>query len=1510
MLRLQRFTFGPAIHTQGHIRMHRGIRNSDQLPVLAKLLADEYPSVQHIARLRHEHALELELAIEGVVRPVALEQFGHGLALIWADPGDVTLRSLLASGPLALAPALRIAASLADTLAGLHDRHIIHKNLTPEHVFVELELWTTQLCGFGIAARLSHETPQTGSPATLEGTLAYISPEQSGRMNRTVDRRSDLYSLGIVLYELLTGAPPFGSADATDLLYSHLARRPEPPHERVSTIPSVVSNLVMKLLEKNAEDRYQHARTVAADLRRCIAQLDAGETPTEFELGQANRERDSELDIPQRLYGREVELRTLLAAWDRVDAGAAELLIVRGYSGIGKTVLVHELHRELTGAHGYFVSGKFDQLGRSVPHAALAAAFQGLVHLLLTEPEQQLQHFRAQLLAAVGGNSASVGVLTRLIPDLERILGRAPPLPELAPTASRARLVRVVQQFLRAVSSSGHPLVIFLDDLQWADLASLELLEAILDDSACERLLVIGAYRTSEVGAAHPLNSTLRAIEQTGRVSAIELGPLGRGDVLRFIADTLSSNVESVAPLARILQAKTEGNPFFLIQLLLALHKDGLLVYDQASTAYRWDEDAVLATAATDNVLDFMTQRLARLAPSTRRVLELGACIGYRFDLRTLATIAESSQHAIARDLWPALEAGMIVPLDGDYRFLQTGADTPPGAVSLGFRFLHDRVQQAAYAGIEVGNRAALHLRIGRLMLASQVDGGGSNSESFELVSHLNLGSELITDAGERIGLAELDLAAGRKAQAATAHTAAHRYFTAGLAQIDIASFVSHYELAFALHLGAAEAAMQTGGHELAERSIATLLAHARTPLERAEVLDLRVVLCTSQSQSAAAIEAGLEGLALLGFTLPELEPGQREAYERSLELIASHMATHTLAELASRSSDRPDMRVAMRLARHAAMAAFGPATTLGYCLTALAAELSLAHGNSDQSASAYALLGAVLASSTTRFAEAHELVKLALAVHEQRGAELHEACMLGFYFVTVSHYTMPWRALLPYLERAAVAGLESGDLLFLSYICSHRSIARMILGDPLDEVREDVQRMHGLMEKHKLAAAAMTQTVVWRTINCLQGRSINPSALDDMPGDEAEMLAAIEAGRMSFALAWYRTSKATLLYLAGEPEPAIEQLEQLSTPNAFTPEARFFTALAILALGPSEPELHDRRAALLERCRRDFEIWARACPANYQHRHQLIEAEVARRAGATESAMELYDQAIDAAHAHGWPRDQALAEELAGKFYLQRGRTRSARAYISDAAYGFASWGAVVHVRALANQFSGLVPVAAQQPKRSSSPAVEDEIDEVDLLDFARSLQRISREVLLEDVVERVMQIVLHSASAERGVLVLERDNRLVVVATVSDGPQVALGLNFSLEEYAELPASLIRYVARMSESVVLDDAALDERFAGDPYIARARPRSLAGLVMTHQGRVRGVLYLENNAVTAAFTAKRIELLGLLSSQAVISIDNADLYARIQAVRDELETRVHQQTAELKVANERQPRN
>ncbi|MCA9683122.1 MAG: AAA family ATPase, partial [Myxococcales bacterium] len=725
MFRLPGHEFDELLRRDSHATIHRGRRQADGLGVVAKVLADTYPRAIDLAALRHEYALARELAGEGVAAALSLIEHGHGLALIWADPGGVPLRRLLEQGPPAPTLALAIAASLARTLDRLHGQGVVYKNLCPDEVLVDPQSGSTWILGFAAASKLAREQAR-GTDPVAACSLAYRAPEQTGRMNRIVDRRSDLYALGVVLYELLTGSRPFVGDDMA-LIHAHLALRPQPPHERVPALSRVLSAVVMKLLEKSAEDRYQYAATAAADLQACRQQLERGESPDDLDalaLLRGDIDRGAALDIPQRLYGREAELETMLQAWQRVEAGAGELLLVRCYSGIGKSALVHEIHRELVTAGGHFIAGKFDQLGRALPHLALITAFGERVKQLLAAPEGELDRFRAALAAELG-LAVPAAVLTGMIPELARVIGEQEPAPELTGAAAQRRLTLAVRALLRASTAGDRPLVLFLDDLQWADLASLELLEALLQEQL-PRLLLIGAYRSNEVDPGHPLTAMLQAVAATCTTHAVELGPLARGDVLRLIADALHMERELVAPLARQIYDKAEGNPFFTIRLLLALHEDGLLAWDQEARRYHWDEGAVGAVAAADNVVAFMGERLGRLPAVSRRVLELAACIGHRFELGTLAQIGEQAIAAVVAALWPALEQGVIVALDEGYRYLLRtwpegegdATEIAASVATVGFRFLHDRVQQAAYDGIAEDQRPRLHLQIGRLLRA------------------------------------------------------------------------------------------------------------------------------------------------------------------------------------------------------------------------------------------------------------------------------------------------------------------------------------------------------------------------------------------------------------------------------------------------------------------------------------------------------------------------------------------------------------------------------------------------------------------------------------------------------------------------------------------------------------------------------------------------------------------------------------------------------------------------
>ncbi|PCC73002.1 Predicted ATPase [Nannocystis exedens] len=1505
--------------------IYEGRRGSDGAPVAVKVLRNQLPGPREIAKLKHEYALLKDLDLPGVVKVHALvRRDPGGLALVLERLQGRSLADVLRGGRLEPKTALEVGASLADTLAAVHQRQIIHKDVKPANVYIDPATRRVKLIDFGISTRLSQEPQRVQSPDSLEGTLAYVSPEQTGRMNRVVDHRTDLYSLGVTLYEMLTGAVPFRSADPMELVHSHIARSPVPPHRLAPDVPEVVSAIVMKLLAKAAEDRYQSAAGLKADLDACLAALQATGRVAPFPLGR--RDAASELRLPQTLYGRDAELRALQDAWERASRGAASLVLVSGSAGVGKSALVHEIHKAIARRRGYFVAGKFDQLNRSVPYACVAEALRELVRQMLTEPAHELARWRVRLNEALAGNGQ---VLVDRIPELELVIGPQLPVPALGYAASQYRMNLVFQGFLRAVSAAERPLAVFLDDLQWADPASLKLLRHLLGDGAGASMLVIGAYRDNEVDASHPLALAVGELRAAGaNVDEIQLGLLDPPTVTRFVADTLACEPSRAASLAALVFEKTHGNAFFVAQFLRALHDDGRLVFDARAGRWTWELERVAEMPCTDNVVDLMASKIQRLAPATLRAVVLAACIGHQFDLRTLATISERSPSEAAGDLWEALREAIVLPVDSEYRFVHTAmddsADAPDGpGFNVAYRFLHDRVQQAAYSLIDADRKQALHLRIGRLLLA-QRRGGELGEALFDVVHHLDLGAALITDPGEQVEVARLNLAAGRRAKTATAYEAAAAYFAAGAAILGAGAELER-ELEFELGVAQAECEYLAGAFDRAEALFAAILQRGGASSRRAEVHGLRMTLYTSQGRFADAVEAGLEGLALLGVDLRGTPAEQAALLAAEFAAVDSNLAERKIEALFDAPAlVDPRQRALSKFLAGICASAYHANQTIFALAIVKQVNIALQHGQSDWSAVAFVEYGFVLAITFAKFAEAHAFGKLGIRLLERDGnAEL--AVEVYFVFALGLHYSEHVRRALEYFARAREAGLAVGHFVFLSYSCLHPATIRLSLGDELAAVKEDVEDGLALMRRTQDALTTGVLTIIRRTIDALTGRAAGLSTLGGDGFDEDAFPAAMERAGLTYVACFFYVVKLQLCYLAGEYARAWTMTElaaqrvTIAGGAYFTTELSFYACLTAAALlpGASGAEKERLTAALADHADK-LANWAAHCPDNYEHKHMLVQAERARVAGDELAALRLYDQAIAAAEASGFVRSEALAAELCARFHRACGRPKVARAYLGDAMHGYVRWGATAKADQVRAEHADLLVTAlsARPTGEDASPSTTTRAMSPQLFDAAAAVeaaQTLSAELVLDRVLERLMRLVTENAGAQRGALLLNRDGELTIEATVAVEPyEVRVGLARPLDAGAELAATVVQYVARTREAVVLDDAG-ESRFAGDPHVLARAPRSILCQALMHQGRLTGILYLENNAARRAFTPARLKLCGLISAQAAIAVENALLHERVQRVSDELrrtneqlEEEVKARTAELRRAGER----
>lgn len=1528
------YTLQQTIYQGEYTRVYAGMQQADQQPVVVKVLKAEYPSLESITRLKQEFRLLDSLNIPGVIRPLGLENYQNAVALILEDFGGVSLRQFFQQTPCSLAQFLDIAMQLAETLAELHQHQIIHQDLNPSNILIQPQTGQVKIIDFSISSCLSWENPALEHPNELTGTLTYMSPEQTGRMNQTIDYRTDFYSLGATFYELLTGQPPYQATDPLELIHCHLAKAPIPPDRVNSTIPPTLSALVMKLLAKTAAARYQSALGLRADLLQCQQSLQQTGTIAPLPIGQFDDA--SQFLIPPILYGRDSEVTTLLAAFEQISTGALELLLVSGYSGIGKTALVQAMHPAIARQHGYFVSGKFDQFKRNLPYASIIQAFQALLRQLLTASEAEITLWRSHLLSALGINGQ---VIIDVIPEVEQIMGSQPSIAPLNSLESQYRFNWVFQQFIRVFSQADHPLVLFLDDLQWADLSSLRLLELIVTNPENQYLLVIGAYRDHEVNLSHPLKHILERIQQTGAiVRRMILQPLEITQVNQLVADTLHTTTTNTKSLADLVFKKTQGNPFFLTQLLKSLDQDKLLWFDFDQGSWQWDIDVLQNIEMTENVVELMANQIQKLPLQTQNILKLAACLGNKFTLDTLAIVHNKSQADTAKDLWEALQAELITPLTHPDKILlgldREPTESPvavqsrqPHQPPIAYKFLHDRIQQAAYELIPASQRDITHLNIGRL-LRQHIAFEHPKDTIFALVNQLNYGAHLLSLEAEKIDVAELNLIAGQTAKSVMAEEVIMRYLQVGLSLLPTTSWQQHYHLTLALHQEAAEAAFLSGDFPKMQQLTDLVLQHAKTPLDQVKAYELQIKTCEVQRQLLTGVELGLQALEILGVKLMAL-PSPADIQQAIAETSAN-LAGKTTDELMNLPPiDDATKLAALRLLASLVPAAYQSAPALFILMACQQVNLTLEYGMTAASVSGFADYGIIFSGLLQDIETGYQFGQLALNLLDRGDTAATRSQTL----FKVSTFILPWKhpiqSTLPFLEDAYLSGLEQGDLAHAGYAATYKCQYAYWSGLELTALEQEMTRYSQAIAQINQETALKWNQIFHQTVLNLIGLTTDPCQLVGEAYDEAKFLPVHIQLNERPIIHYVFLNKLILAYLFGQLPQAIDHAANAEqyldgTRGWFTvPIFHFYDSLAHLAIYPTAPQ----PAAILDRVTHNqnkMQNWVSHAPMNFQHKFDLVEAEKARALGNYWQAMEQYDRAIAGAKAQGYVQEAALANELAATFYLAQGREKVGQAYLMEAYYGYLRWGATAKVQDLTVRYAQFLsqplqpPVIGVSPKPTTRQPSTSGTVAFDFATVMKASQALSSEIILDDLLTKLMQIVLENAGAEKGFLLLETAGELFIKAagtvggdtiTIQQSTPWQAGENDDRSPstpcaHPPLPLAVVNYVARTKTSLVLSHAETETLFTTDPYIIAAQPKSLLCTPILHQGKLTGVLYLENNLTTAAFTPERLEILQFLAAQAAISIENARLYSDLEEANRTLEVNVAARTIELEEKN------
>ncbi len=1466
------------------------MREGDELPVIVKTPRTEHLGPRERARYQREYTILQRLqGTRGVLAARGYEVLDERPILLLEDVGGKALSEQLGQ-PLEISRFLSIATSLAATLAEVHRRGVIHKDIKPANILCSEgdQVW---LIDFGLATLQQVEHVEGGTHSFVEGTLAYLSPEQSGRINRAVDYRTDFYSLGVTLYQLLTGHLPFQGRDPLEWLHAHISQVPVAPSQRVPSVPPVLSAMVLKLLAKEAEERYQSAEGLLADLERCQQAHGRG-TQEDFPLGL--RDFPVRFQLPQHLYGREEETRALRGALERVTReGKAEWVLVRGYSGIGKSSIVHELHKPVLQRRGFFLSGKFNALQRDVPYATLAQSMRGLVQQVLAGSDEEVALWRQRLLEAFEGNGQ---VLLGLVPQLELVVGKQPPAPELPPNETQNRFNRLFVRFLEVFASASRPLVLFLDDLQWADFASLKLLKYLITHADTPPLLLIGAYRDNEVNASHALAVVIEEARQAGaRLTDLALGPLSLEQTRQLVADAFTgASMQVVTPLSELVYAKTGGNPFFLLQLLQTLYQDRG-VERSPQGGWRWDEQAVQSQAYSDNVVDFMAGRLRKLPAQALQRLQLAACVGNTFSLEVLALLSQLEATEVERGLEPALREGLVV---------QTGP--------LRYRFAHDRIQQASYALMAEEERKATHLKIGRQLWTS-LSSEELREQLFDVVGQFNQSVELIGDVDERFRLARLNAEAAFRAQSSTAHRSAIGYFSQALALLPGDLWGTEPQLAFKLNLGKASSELMSGNLPEARRLVEELLTKAPSRQELAAGYRLKSSILLTANQPEAAAVCLLEGLERFSVSIP-LKPTQEEvlAARQQVEAWLGSRPIASLIELPPMVD--PEMKAIMGLLG----ALFAPAFFTSERLLALhlcrMVELTLRHGSTPEAASAYVWYGFITTCIFKQYHRGYEFGLLASEFVERNDVSLYRARVL----FTLGHVSLWVRSLAESKElyqRAFHQALLSGDMQIAGYCCIFIVWIHLALGAELGEVYRDALTHADFARKAGFRDASNIVRMLECFVQQMRGQTRSFSSLSIEGLDEEHFESLLSTSMVPLKCS-YAVIKNRSRFMCGADEESLQAADNAKgmlwavIGRIQLLDHHLYRALALAACCRQAPApRREQYLKEIQQHQQQLAEWAANCPETFLCAERIVAAELERLHGRLEGALRGYQEAIQTARDQHLVHNVGVASELAARFWEDHGVPLIAMAYARQARDAYVQWGADGKVRHLDTQWPQLARMSLGGQGTTSYDTGSKLLD---ALSVVKAQQAISSEMDQEKLVATLVRVAMESAGAQRGALLTLRD-QVLGVAAMLDSAQGEVSAVAPEPAAQALPWSLIAYSRRSGEYVLIEDAAQPHAFSSDSYFSAARTGSLLCLPLRRQETFLGVLYLENALTTEAFNPGRITLLQHLASQATISLENARLYsevrqaeAALRKANEELESRVEERTRELKQAQSR----
>ncbi|MCP4754388.1 MAG: AAA family ATPase [Proteobacteria bacterium] len=1485
---IQGYEISETIYIGSRRAYFRGIRRKDRLPVILKTSPPQLTAEYQRAQLIHEVEILKNLSIQGIARPLQTEIASDTVCLAMENRNGLPLEKFVAHRRIDLEEFLTVALGLTGIIADLHGCNVVHKDLHPDNVFFDAVAGQVWLSDFSFASLAVSESADVVNPDIKQGTVTYNSPEQSGRMNRPLDYRTDFYSLGVIFYQMLTGILPFRSSDPLSLVHSHFTVLPVSPDHIEPSVPECVSAVVLKLLAKVPEDRYQNARGLKADLERCREIVRSDDRSAVFPLGRDDI--PERLIFPSKLYGREQAIERLCELYEHSIRGENRLVMLSGFSGVGKTSLVQEFSRQVVAKPGHMIFGRFDPFRSHKPYGALVGAFRNLIRLLLAESDPMLDHWRTKLRKVLGKYGQ---LMVDVIPDLETVIGPQAPVKKLDPDGELNRFNTVFLRFVRVFCQKGHPLTLFLDDIQWADRTTLALIELLVNDTRIRYLMVMGSYHKADVAEIRPLTDMLLRLQNAGRlVHRLEVNPLSVEHVACLLADVLRQDASALGSLAELVSRKTAGNPFFVRQFLTKMYETKLLSFDNKLGKWEWNPAGIREESITDNVITLLNERWRMLPADTRKLLSAAACIGGRFDINTLVLVTEGKTQEVFSRLLPAIRADLVVFLSTEGGF---GEPERGGFFDVNmFKFQHDSVQKTSYSELEDEEKKLMHLRLGRI-LSQLAESWPTDEGLFDIVGHYNIAVSSIVEKNEREHVARLNLTAGEKARKSGAFEQAVEFLLAGIESLAVDGWSSRYDVMLALCSECAEAARLKGDLELMADMFDRVRQHAASDLDAVRAYKCRIQGYVVQNQLAEALECCLDILEKLGAPIPHLPTP--DDVERGLADLRSQLAERSMEELENPHPMTDERAISIvSVIGTAATTVFFGSPTLFPLMVCKAMSLSLKYGNASFSAASYALYAIFLCSGGDDVDTGYRFGRLALDLVERFDIGEWKAKILVGLGGQVLHWKEPLRDTLAAFLDSIQPGLENGDHEFVGYAHSMYCSISFFAGRNLEETARDMRESGSRVERLKERASVESIRVFHQTVLNLKGENSDPTRLIGRAYDEREVSLQEREAEYFSPMINIHLCKAILCYLFEDFVRSNDYLDLAERERKRNHRnlglfletlITFYRILARLAIYPQIPD-GDKENVMAEvlACRDRIKTWAERAPMNHLHRYRLVEAEIARVLGRRDQAEKSYAEAVELAAENRFPNDEALGYELWFKFRAAQGDDPTAVKWLQETLDRYRRWGALGKVAQLTRQYASWLTDSESQetrPVRSSAYDLRSEgrsANELDMLSLTKAYQTITAELELDRLLPALMQIVIENAGAKTGYLVLNGSDGLSVVTRGStDKDETSPSLPMPLEETQDLSRGVVNYVARTRELVVLDENDIRLQYANDAYLQKHRPLSVLGCPILRQSRLVGVIYLENRLIADVFNSERLRMVQLLLSQIAISIENAWLY-------------------------------